>query len=81
MGNTESAVVQKRLVRFRPDERRDIEGIFDRLQGTSSSSVPTGKGKVLHVDAFKVGMKHMLSISSSVQRYNTQLLTCFDELV
>lgn len=57
MGNTESAVVQKRLVRFRPDERPVIEGVFDRLQSTSSSSVPPGKAKVLHIDTLKVGMK------------------------
>ncbi|XP_060778891.1 MTOR-associated protein MEAK7 isoform X2 [Neoarius graeffei] len=46
MGNTESAVVQKRLVRFRPDERLVIEGVFDRLQSSSSSSVPPGKAKI-----------------------------------
>lgn len=59
MGNTESAVVQSRLVRFRPDERPVIEGVFDRLQNISSSFVPPGKAKVLHVDAFKVGIKHL----------------------
>ncbi|GAA6067309.1 MTOR-associated protein MEAK7 isoform X1, partial [Tachysurus ichikawai] len=53
MGNTESAVVNKRLVRFRPDERPAIEGVYDRLQSTSSSSVTTGKGNVLHIDTLK----------------------------
>ncbi|KAM9480858.1 MTOR-associated protein MEAK7 isoform 1-T1 [Clarias gariepinus] len=63
MGNTESAVVQKRLVRFRPDERPVIEGVFDRLQSTSSSSVPPGKAKVLHIDTLKITMSQMASDS------------------
>ncbi|XP_077568015.1 MTOR-associated protein MEAK7-like isoform X2 [Stigmatopora nigra] len=33
MGNAESAVVQKRLTRFRPEHRPMIEGVFDRLRG------------------------------------------------
>lgn len=32
MGNTESVVVQKRLARFRPEDRPVVEGAFDRLQ-------------------------------------------------
>ncbi|KAM3608918.1 uncharacterized protein V6R79_006770 [Siganus canaliculatus] len=33
MGNTESVVVQKRLARFRPEDRPLVEGVFDKLQG------------------------------------------------
>uniref|UniRef100_A0A8D2ZDT5 MTOR-associated protein MEAK7 n=1 Tax=Scophthalmus maximus TaxID=52904 RepID=A0A8D2ZDT5_SCOMX len=39
MGNTESVVVQKRLARFRPEERPVVEGVFGRLQGVVSVSV------------------------------------------
>ncbi|XP_062860346.1 MTOR-associated protein MEAK7 isoform X2 [Trichomycterus rosablanca] len=59
MGNTESAVVQKRLARFRPDERPIIEGVFDRLHRTSGTPVPAGKGKVLCLDTIKVTMGKM----------------------
>lgn len=41
MGNTESVVVQKRLSRFRPEDRPVIQGVFDRLQG----NVPAGAQK------------------------------------
>ncbi|KAK2847922.1 hypothetical protein Q7C36_009604 [Tachysurus vachellii] len=61
MGNTESAVVHKRLDRFRPDERPVIEEVYDRLQSTSSSSVPTGKVNVLHIDTLKITMGKMAS--------------------
>ncbi|KAG7473218.1 hypothetical protein MATL_G00093400 [Megalops atlanticus] len=47
MGNTDSAVVQKRMVRFRPDERPAVEGACDRLLGA---------GKVLTLDALKASM-------------------------
>uniref|UniRef100_A0A3Q3QJY3 MTOR-associated protein MEAK7 n=1 Tax=Monopterus albus TaxID=43700 RepID=A0A3Q3QJY3_MONAL len=51
MGNTESVVVQKRLARFRPEERPVVEGVFDRLQGGAggSSGAPgkTQAGKTL----------------------------------
>ncbi|KAI5098046.1 TLD domain-containing protein 1 [Silurus meridionalis] len=63
MGNTESAVVQKRLVRFRPDERPVIEGVFDRLLSTSCSPVPPGQVKDLNIDTFKITMGHMASDS------------------
>lgn len=46
MGNTESVVVQKRLARFRPEERPVVEGVFDRLQGSAGG--PSGaQGKTL----------------------------------
>ncbi|XP_075994352.1 MTOR-associated protein MEAK7 [Genypterus blacodes] len=38
MGNTESVVVQKRLARFRPDERPVVEGVFDRLQAQGTTA-------------------------------------------
>uniref|UniRef100_A0A671KZA4 MTOR-associated protein MEAK7 n=1 Tax=Sinocyclocheilus anshuiensis TaxID=1608454 RepID=A0A671KZA4_9TELE len=63
MGNAESVVAQKRLARFRPDERPVIEGIFDRLHGTGSS-VSSGKtGKVLSLDMLKMTMGKMASES------------------
>lgn len=53
MGNADSVVAQKRLARFRPDERPVIEGIFDRLHGSGSvSSAKTGKA--LSLDLLKV---------------------------
>ncbi|KAG9273047.1 TLD domain-containing protein 1 isoform X1 [Astyanax mexicanus] len=48
MGNAESAVVNKRLLRFRPDERPIIEGVFDRLQSSSSGKAPAGKLLLIH---------------------------------
>ncbi|XP_036391394.1 MTOR-associated protein MEAK7 [Megalops cyprinoides] len=54
MGNTDSAVVQKRMVRFRPDERPAVEGACDRLLGA---------GKVLSLDAVKASMAGVASAS------------------
>ncbi|XP_051513122.1 MTOR-associated protein MEAK7-like [Myxocyprinus asiaticus] len=63
MGNTDSVVVQKRLARFRPDERPVIDGVFDRLHGTGSS-VSSGKtGKILSLDMLKMSMGKMASES------------------
>ncbi|XP_057692908.1 MTOR-associated protein MEAK7 [Corythoichthys intestinalis] len=42
MGNAESAVVQKRLSRFRPEDRPVIEGVFDRLRGSLGGQKITG---------------------------------------
>lgn len=44
MGNAESVVVQKRLARFRPEERPVVEGVFDQLQG-SAGGPPGAAGK------------------------------------
>ncbi|XP_026865460.2 MTOR-associated protein MEAK7 [Electrophorus electricus] len=58
MGNADSVVAQKRLDRFRPDERPVIEKVFDKLQDASSSGT-SGKafgGKVLLIDTLKVTM-------------------------
>ncbi|XP_051916875.1 MTOR-associated protein MEAK7 isoform X2 [Hippocampus zosterae] len=41
MGNNESVLVQKRLSRFRPEDRPVIQGVFERLQG----NVPAGAQK------------------------------------
>ncbi|KAG7523150.1 hypothetical protein JOB18_040457 [Solea senegalensis] len=60
MGNTESVVVQKRLARFRPDERPVIEGAFNRLQGGTA-------GKTLTLDALKTSMSG-LAPDSMIQR-------------
>lgn len=60
MGNTESVVVQKRLARFRPEERPVVEGVFDRLQGGGGGpSVAPGKtpaGKTLTLEMLQVQM-------------------------
>ncbi|XP_016130095.1 MTOR-associated protein MEAK7 isoform X2 [Sinocyclocheilus grahami] len=63
MGNAESVVAQKRLARFRPDERPVIEGIFDRLHGTGSSVSSGITGKVLSLDMLKMTMGKMASES------------------
>lgn len=60
MGNTESVVVQKRLARFRPEERPLVEGVFDRLQGAAGG--PTGApgktaaGKTLTLEMLQSSM-------------------------
>lgn len=58
MGNTESVVVQKRLARFRPDERPVVEGVFNRLQGGGGgpSGVPEKalQGKTLTLAMLQV---------------------------
>lgn len=41
MGNTESVLVQKRLARFRPEERPVVEGVFDRLLAGASGKIVT----------------------------------------
>ncbi|KAG7281510.1 hypothetical protein CRUP_007544 [Coryphaenoides rupestris] len=58
MGNTESVVVQKRLARFRPEERPLIEGAFERLQGDGASG-----GKLLTLERFKSSMDNVASDS------------------
>uniref|UniRef100_UPI0037E88063 MTOR-associated protein MEAK7 n=1 Tax=Semicossyphus pulcher TaxID=241346 RepID=UPI0037E88063 len=67
MGNTESVVVQKRLARFRPDERPVVEGIFDKLQGsaggTAGSSGKTPAGKTLTLEMLQSSMCSLASDS------------------
>lgn len=41
MGNTESVVVQKRMTRFRPEERPVVEAVYDRLQDGAPGKVVT----------------------------------------
>ncbi|XP_023117803.2 MTOR-associated protein MEAK7 [Amphiprion ocellaris] len=53
MGNTESVVVQKRLARFRPEERPVVEGVFDRLLGGAGG--PAGKTVTLEMLQSSVG--------------------------
>ncbi|KAJ8416316.1 hypothetical protein AAFF_G00383380 [Aldrovandia affinis] len=57
MGNTESSVAQKRMVRFRPDERPVVEGVFDRLLGAGYGRGPGDAGNVLTLDTLKVCME------------------------
>ncbi|XP_034391742.1 MTOR-associated protein MEAK7 isoform X2 [Cyclopterus lumpus] len=55
MGNTESAVVQKRLARFRPEERPVVEGVFDRLLG--GAGAPSGPpGRTLTLEMLQASM-------------------------
>lgn len=54
MGNTESVVVQKRLARFRPEERPMIEGVFDRLQAPSGAPGNTPAVKTLTFEMLQV---------------------------
>ncbi|KAF0040832.1 hypothetical protein F2P81_006730 [Scophthalmus maximus] len=59
MGNTESVVVQKRLARFRPEERPVVEGVFGRLQGgggLSGASEKTPPGKSLTLELLRASM-------------------------
>lgn len=53
MGNAESVVVQKRLTRFRPEERPVVEGVFDRLQAGAGAS-SGAPGKVVTLEMLKV---------------------------
>lgn len=56
MGNTESVVVQKRLARFRPEERPVVEGVFDRLQAgdPSGAAEKTSARKTLTFEMLQV---------------------------
>ncbi|XP_032378302.1 MTOR-associated protein MEAK7-like isoform X2 [Etheostoma spectabile] len=60
MGNTESVVVQKRLARFRPEERPVLEGVFDRLQrgaeGPAEAPGKTPAGKTLTLEVLQSSM-------------------------
>ncbi|XP_076126163.1 MTOR-associated protein MEAK7 isoform X2 [Alosa pseudoharengus] len=68
MGNTESVVVQKRLTRFRPDERPVVEGVFEQLQAGSAGAA--GKpGKALTVDMLKASMGSIASDSTIMRVY------------
>lgn len=60
MGNAESVVVQKRMTRFRPDERPVVEGLFDKLVSGSAAGAPA-KGKTLTLDILKVRGPHTIN--------------------
>ncbi|XP_037538613.1 MTOR-associated protein MEAK7 [Nematolebias whitei] len=49
MGNNGSVVVQKRLARFRPEERSMVDGLFDKLQGDAGASGKAGKTLTLEM--------------------------------
>lgn len=53
MGNAESVVVQKRLARFRPEERPVVEGVFDRLLH-GAGGPPGAAGKTLTIEMLQV---------------------------
>ncbi|KAJ8248856.1 hypothetical protein GJAV_G00228480 [Gymnothorax javanicus] len=69
MGNTESAVVQKRLVRFRADERPVVEQVFDQLLRGSSEREPGSRGKALTLDALKACTAGVVPSSMTVRLY------------
>lgn len=59
MGNTGSEVMQKRLDRFRPEERPVVQGVFDRIQGNPGPSGAPGKaqaGKTLTLNMLQASM-------------------------
>ncbi|KAM4734237.1 LOW QUALITY PROTEIN: MTOR-associated protein MEAK7-like [Anableps anableps] len=56
MGNTDSVMVQKRMARFRPEERPVIDGVFDRLRGGSGTSGDAGAGKTLQLETLQASM-------------------------
>ncbi|XP_047453494.1 MTOR-associated protein MEAK7 [Mugil cephalus] len=62
MGNTESAAVQKRLVRFRPEERPVVEGVYDRLLG-SASGPPGPGGRTLSLETLQSSLSIVASDS------------------
>ncbi|XP_019120451.2 MTOR-associated protein MEAK7 [Larimichthys crocea] len=75
MGNTESVLVQKRLARFRPEERPVVEGVFDRLQGGAGGpSAATGKTLTLQMLQCSMGS---LAPDSMVKRVY-QCMCCID---
>lgn len=53
MGNAESVGVQKRLARFRPEDRPAVEGAFARLQ-TGAGGPCAAPGKTLTLEALQV---------------------------
>ncbi|KPP58294.1 hypothetical protein Z043_123894 [Scleropages formosus] len=63
MGNTESAQLQQRLSRFRPDERNLLDGAFDRLRESPSGAAAGHSGKVLTLDALKANTEGVASAS------------------
>ncbi|KAM9854413.1 MTOR-associated protein MEAK7 [Aulostomus maculatus] len=60
MGNAESVVLQKRLARFRPEERPVVEGVFDRLHGDvgvpAGAPKKTAAGKTLTLEMLQSSM-------------------------
>ncbi|XP_023683139.1 MTOR-associated protein MEAK7 [Paramormyrops kingsleyae] len=65
MGNAESVVAQKRLARFRPDERPVIEKVFDRLQEAGSAR------KVLTLDALKLSVRDAAPTSMTARLFQS----------
>lgn len=59
MGNTESVVVQKRLARFRPEDRPVVEGVFDGLQ-TGAGGPCGAPGKTLTLEMLQVWLLKMI---------------------
>lgn len=75
MGNTESVVVQKRLARFRPEERPVIEGVFDKIVsgagGPSGAAGRAAAAKPLTIEMLQVGLlKHLTFFSIEKKTYN-----------
>lgn len=53
MGNTESVAVQKRLARFQPEDRPEVEGVFDKLQA-GAGGPSGGPGTTLTLEMLQV---------------------------
>ncbi|KAJ8343918.1 hypothetical protein SKAU_G00312470 [Synaphobranchus kaupii] len=69
MGNKESAVVQKRMIRFRAEERPVVERLFDQLLEAGSGKAPGSTGKVLTLDALRVCMAGVVPESMMVRLF------------
>ncbi|XP_027861695.1 MTOR-associated protein MEAK7 isoform X1 [Xiphophorus couchianus] len=56
MGNSDSVMVQKRMARFRPEERSMIDGAFERLQAG-------GPGKTLQLEALQASLGALVPVA------------------
>ncbi|XP_007540358.1 MTOR-associated protein MEAK7 isoform X1 [Poecilia latipinna] len=56
MGNSDSVMVQKRMARFRPEERSVIDGVFKRLQ-------TGGPGKTLQLEALQASLGALVPVT------------------
>ncbi|XP_066570050.1 MTOR-associated protein MEAK7 isoform X2 [Amia ocellicauda] len=68
MGNSESVSFQKRLSRFRPEERPVIDGVLDKLLG---GEVGAGKGaEVLTLKMLKLFLNDLVTASMAARIYD-----------
>ncbi|KAM7146679.1 MTOR-associated protein MEAK7 [Macrochelys suwanniensis] len=73
MGNVESSCYENHLSRFLPEEKTDIDGVFDTLSGLDGSGgVKTGKAtrKAVTLAMLKVHVQEALPEQMTVRIYN-----------